>query len=78
MTTEVATALSPGQKLRIIHDGPKAHKLWTRSDLTRDERKWVLASIEIGLTDADWLCQVIKDARDMHTEDLRNFLTEAK
>ena len=76
--TTTAPALSAGQKLQIIHDCPKAHKLWTRSDLTRDERKWVLASIEIGLTDADWLCQVIKDARDMHTEDLRNFLTEAK
>jgi len=63
MTT---AALSIREKIDLVREIPKAKKVWPH--LSRDEKDFVIASMEIGLTDRNWILNVIHDARQMRKD----------
>jgi len=57
-----AAALSIREKIDLVREIPKAKKAWPH--LSRDEKDFVIASMEIGY-DKNWILVAIEDARQM-------------
>jgi hypothetical protein len=65
-TAHAIAPMSDSRKIQIIHSIPKADRKW-RHDLTKDERRFVLAGMEIGI-DERWILGLIEDARAMRED----------
>ncbi|MDL5055918.1 hypothetical protein [Geitlerinema calcuttense] len=54
--------MTDGQKLQHIHDDPKVNRKW--STLTKEQRRFVLAGLELGVNQ-EWMLALIEDAKEL-------------
>lgn len=54
--------MTDGQKLQHIHDDPKVSRKW--STLTKEQRRFVLAGLELGVNQ-EWMLALIEDAKEV-------------